>query len=294
MGKSIVGLVLRPGKPEALVLGAKLVRLLRSLGHGVVVLADDERDRELASILAEGAERRRESPSPSAGLAFVVVLGGDGTLLHAAGLVRGRVPILGVNLGHVGFLTAFTPANAETAVLAALAGELPTEARLRLRVSLERASGERWEGLACNDVVLAHGAIGKLIEIEARWDGRLVTHYRADGLIVSTPTGSTAYNLSAGGPIVPPDSEAMVMTPICPHTLSNRAVVLPLPAGADRTLELSPRTAELLFTVDGKTGVPVGLGDTIRVQRSDDPLWVYASQDGYFDVLRQKLGWGEH
>lgn len=293
MGKSIVGLVLRPGKPEALGLAARLVRLLRTRGHDVVVIADDGRDGELLTVLSEGAERRRESPSPTEGLAFLVVLGGDGTLLHAAGLVRGNVPILGVNLGHVGFLTAFTPASAEEAVAAALAGQLPTEARLRLRVSLERASGERWEGLACNDVVLAHGSIGKLIEIEARWDGRLVTHYRADGLIVSTPTGSTAYNLSAGGPIVPPDSEAMVLTPICPHTLSNRAVVLPLPAGGPRTLELAPRTAELLFTVDGKTGIPVGLGDIIRVQRSDDPLWLYASTDGYFDVLRQKLGWGE-
>lgn len=285
-------MVLRPGKPEALVLGLRLVKQLRQDGHAVVVLADDDREGELGTVLAAGALRRGEA-APPADLDFIVALGGDGTLLHAAGLARGRVPILGVNLGHVGFLTAFTPSDAEEAVGQAIAGRLPTEERLRLACTLERQDGERWEGIACNDVVLAHGAIGRLVEIEARWGGQLVTQYRADGLIVATPTGSTAYNLSAGGPIVPPDSSSLVLTPICPHTLTNRAVVLPLPSGGERCLELLPRTSELLFTVDGKAGIAVGPGDRVLVRRSNDPLVLYAGPDHYFDMLRAKLRWGD-
>ncbi len=284
-------MVLRPGKPEALGLALKLVRQLRQGGHSVLVVADHDRQRELHELAQAGATLD-ELRHPTSDFDFFIALGGDGTLLHAAGLSRAKVPILGINLGHVGFLTAFTPASAEEAVAEAVAGRLRTEERLRIACTLVRGNGDRWDGIACNDVVLAHGAIGRLIEIEARWDGQLVTQYRADGLIVATPTGSTAYNLSAGGPIVPPDSEALVLTPICPHTLTNRAVVLPLPAGRDRCLELLPRTADLLFTVDGKAGIPVGPGDRLLLRRSDEPLTLYMNRDGYFDVLRKKLRWG--
>jgi NAD+ kinase len=223
----------------------------------------------------------------------MIVLGGDGTLLHAASLVAELgVPILGVNLGHLGFLTSCAPADAESAVARALAGDLALEERLRLRCEVVRGSGERLVRHACNDAVVSQGALARLIELDAFLDDRLITRYRADGLIVATPTGSTAYNLAAGGPIVTPDVKAFVMTPICPHMLTNRPVVMP--SAARVTVKLGLPADHVVLTIDGQWGTGLSDGDRVEISQAGKPLKVYRAAQNYFDLLREKMNWGEH
>src|SRR5262249_41690536 len=178
------------------------------------------------------------------------VLGGDGTMLRAARLLadRGR-PVLGVNLGQLGFLTPFAAGEARVAIEAAIAGELPRTARMRLAVTFRRPGAEPVVRYALNDVVIHQGAMARLVEIEATCDDELIASYRADGLIIATPTGSTAYNMAAGGPIVVPGMAAMTMTPICAHALTNRPLVI----GAETTIRLSLNAdvRGVILTVDG-------------------------------------------
>jgi NAD+ kinase len=154
-----------------------------------------------------------------------------------------------------------------------------------------RGTGERSVRFACNDAVISQGALARLIEFVAFLDDRLITRYRADGLIVSTPTGSTAYNLAAGGPIVAPEVAAFVVTPICPHTLTNRPVVAP--AAARVTLRLSSPAEHVMLTIDGQWGTSLANGDYVEISRATPPLLLYRSWQGYFDVLREKMNWGE-
>jgi NAD+ kinase len=221
-----------------------------------------------------------------------LVLGGDGTLLHGASLVADfGVPILGVNLGHLGFLASCAPADAEVALGRALAGELALEERMRLRCELKRASGEVVTRFACNDAVVSQGALARLIELDAHLDGHRIARYRADGLIVATPTGSTAYTLAAGGPVVTPDVKAVVVTPICPHTLTNRPVVAP--SSSRVTVRLASPAEHVMFTIDGQWGTSLAMDDVIEMSQASPPLYLYRPAESYFDVLRQKLRWGE-
>jgi NAD+ kinase len=220
------------------------------------------------------------------------VLGGDGTLLAGGALAADRkVPLLGINLGHLGFLTSCAPADALVAVERALAGELPLEERLRLRVDVVRGSGETLTRFACNDAVVSQGALARLIELDAFLDGRRITRYRADGLIVATPTGSTAYTLAAGGPIVTPEVRAFVVTPICPHTLTNRPVVVP--ATAKVSVRLGSPAEHVQLTVDGQWGTGLADGDRVEISAAKEPLRLFRSPQSYFDVLREKMSWGE-
>jgi NAD+ kinase len=198
---------------------------------------------------------------------------------------------VGVNLGHLGLLTSCAPAEAEEALGRALKGELAVEERLRLRCELVRANGERTVRFACNDAVVSQGALARLIELEAYLDGILVTKYRADGLIVSTPTGSTAYNLAAGGPIVAPDVRAVILTPICPHTLTNRPLVAP--ATSKLTVKLAGEAEHVLVTLDGQWATKLGVDDRLEIQQASPPLYLFRPTESYFDVLRHKLSWGE-
>jgi NAD+ kinase len=275
-----VGLLLKRERPDAEELARKVAAWLKERGHGVCVVDAD----------VGGLERCAEEAL--AQIDLLVVFGGDGTLLRAAGRVADSgVPILGVNLGHLGFLTSCSPDDVETALAAALAGTLPLEERMRLRCELHRASGETIVKLACNDAVFSQGALARLIELEALLDGQPVTVYRADGLIVATPTGSTAYTLAAGGPIVAPEVNAIVLTPICPHTLTNRPVVAP--ATSRLTVRLAAPADHVRFTVDGQWGVQLHADDRVEISLGAPPLHLHRPEDGYFAVLRQKLGWGE-
>jgi NAD+ kinase len=274
-------MLLKRGKPEAREIAAALVRWLAGQGHRAFVTGDGV----AGATAVEEAELAGH-------VDLLVVLGGDGTLLHGAALVADYgVPILGVNLGHLGFLTSCAPSDAEVALGRALAGDLALEERMRLRCELRRASGEVLTRFGCNDAVISQGALARLIELEAHLDGHRIARYRADGLIVSTPTGSTAYTLAAGGPVVTPDVKAVVVTPICPHTLTHRPVVAP--ASSRVTVRLAAPAEHVMFTIDGQWGTSLALGDVLEISQASPPLYLYCPAESYFDVLRQKLRWGE-
>jgi len=276
-----VGLVLKRDKPEAVTIAQELGRWLAKRGHTLVMTP-------LQADAVPGASIAAEEELATA-VDLLVVLGGDGTLLHGAGLLGARpVPVLGVNLGRLGFLAPFSPGDACAALARACDGTLATENRMRLRMTLNH-DGETIDRLALNDIVIAQGAMARLVDLEATLDGRRLTQFRADGLIVATPTGSTAYNLAAGGPIVAPGQGAMVITPICPHTLSNRPLVVP--ATVRVAVRLTSPIQSVMVTVDGQWAFPLAPSDHVDIGQGD-PLILYRSDKTYFDILREKLGWG--
>jgi len=222
---------------------------------------------------------------------FLVTLGGDGTLLHAAGILREHpVPILGVNMGRLGFLTPFAEDELEGALTAAFEGKLEIQQRMRLAVRIRRSGTEELAGIAANDAVISQGAMARLLELEARQNGQLITTYRADGLIVSTPTGSTAYNLSAGGPLLTPGLAAVCVTPICPHTLTNRSLVMP--AECVITVQIVDTGDKPYLTIDGQRGYILNADDVVVIARADValPLFQAPSVD-IFELMRSKLSW---
>jgi NAD+ kinase len=226
------------------------------------------------------------------GVGLVIVLGGDGTLLSAARAIGGGgTPIFAVNLGGLGFLTAITIDEIYTQLERALNGDFRIEQRRMLHCELWRAGARMAAFDALNDLVLTKFEIARMIELEVQVDGRFVCVYRADGLIVATPTGSTAYSLSAGGPIVYPSVAAIVVTPICPHTLTNRPVVLNDESVVD-VVNLSEHDATYL-TIDGQLGELLKRGDTVSCRRSEYATnLIQPPAIQFFDVLREKLKWG--
>lgn len=223
---------------------------------------------------------------------LIIVMGGDGTMLAAARTVGARgTPVLGVNFGTLGFLTEFTDNDLFPALDEIVAGRYEVDPRVVIEAEIERRGRVVERAMALNDVVVNKSAIARIIEIDCLIDGRFVTFYRADGLIVSTPTGSTAYNLSAGGPILIPSMGAFVLNPICPHTLTNRPLVVPDTV----TIELAVRPSgeEVMATIDGQTGIKLAVSDCIRIRKSDAVFNVITPRDrNYFEVLRTKLRWG--
>jgi NAD+ kinase len=222
---------------------------------------------------------------------LIVVLGGDGTLIHAAALCAGReVPILGVNLGTLGFLTEVPRDRALALLEKALAGELAASRRLMLHAEVRRGEQVLLAGSVLNDVVVSKNALSRLAKLEVRIDAREAAAYEADGLIVSTPTGSTAYSLSAGGPIVYPTLEAILLTPICPHALTQRPVVLP----ADLPVRVRLKSpGEMFVTLDGAKGRPLDAGDEVFVRKAPCRTVLLKNPDlDPFAILRQKLRWG--
>jgi NAD+ kinase len=201
------------------------------------------------------------------------------------------VPILGVNLGGLGFLTATTLDEMLPALEALLAGRLAVEERMMLAARLVRGGQALSEHIALNDVVITKSAMSRIIDLSVSVDGRHATGYRADGLIVSTPTGSTAYNLSVGGPILFPTLDAVVLTPIAPHTLSNRPIVLPGTQRIDVTLR---GESEVMLTMDGQVGVHLRSGDVVQIEKAAARIRLLRfPQKDFFSVLRTKLKWGE-
>ncbi len=223
----------------------------------------------------------------------VLSLGGDGTLLRAARFLAGRpVPILGVNLGRLGFLTSLAAGDLEDGVRRLAAGEYQAEKRLALAARVETDDGtvrHTWRSL--NDVVLHKGGFARVVRFMVAVDGEPLGAFAADGVVLSTPTGSTAYSLSAGGPVVVPTVDSMVLTPVSPHTLAIRPIVLPATAIVRIRGECEPET--LLATVDGQVGARFDTADTLLVERSPDPVLVVRFSDGsFFGRLREKMGWG--
>ncbi len=230
---------------------------------------------------------------PPRDVELMIVLGGDGTLLSAVRAMGARqIPILGVNLGSLGFLTDVALPQLYPALESVLAGHYSIQSRMMLDAVLSRNGHELTHQTVLNDVVITKGAIARIIEVSVRIDDHSVALVRADGIIVSTPTGSTAYSLAAGGPILYPDLGSMLLTPICPHTLTYRPVVI-----SDRsTVELTLRgeSEEVYATFDGQAAEPMEIGDTVRVRKSRNSVKLVSlpNQD-YFHVLRNKLRWAE-
>src|SRR6266404_9440681 len=224
---------------------------------------------------------------------LLLVLGGDGTLLAAAREAAPRgIPILPINLGSLGFLTSFTLGELYPALEETIAGHLTASERVMLTVSLIREGQVVESQLVLNEAVITKGALARMIAIDLLLDEDFVCRYRADGLIVATPTGSTAYSMSAGGPIVHPAVESIIVTPICPHTLTDRPVVV-----RDSSLvevHLSDDTQSVYLTLDGQTGIPMQAADVVRMRRSAQRLkLIQPAQKSYFEILRSKLKWGE-
>lgn len=221
---------------------------------------------------------------------LLITLGGDGTLLSVARHAAPDVPIIGVNLGTLGFLAEINVDEFPQVLDQVLSGSYQVDRRSRLRVTVEGGAGEhRFRVL--NDAVINKSALARIIEMRVEVGGKLVSTFRADGLILCTPTGSTAYNLSAGGPIVFPSMEAIVMTPICPHMLSNRPIILP----DDVEIEITfvAHNDEVFLTLDGQEGIPLDSSHRVRIRRSGDAVALVRNPSrSYFEVLRAKLKWG--
>ena len=250
-----------------------------------------------AALMPSTSRRRVADKEPLvAEVGLVLVLGGDGTLLSMADCI-GRaglpIPVLGVNFGSLGFLTEVTLPELYPALEAAIDGRAHIEERLMLRATTLRPSAQSTSDIALNDVVINKGARSRLIDLSVSVGDGLVTRVRADGLIIATPTGSTAYNLAAGGPIVQPNVDAIVLTPIAPHTLTNRPIVIP----SSSTVRVTPMIGErdeVFVTFDGQTGFEMRAGDQISVCRAGQPIrLIRPATRSYFDVLHEKLNWGK-
>jgi NAD+ kinase len=280
-----LGFLLKRGKPEAKELAASVARQLEQSGATVTVLPEDAAAIPGAKVV-DAAELGKA-------IDVLAVLGGDGTFLYGASLVADHgVPIFGVNLGSLGFITPYARGETAAAVEDLVAGKLPVEERIRLAVTIRSVLGQPIDiptRSAVNDAVLTQRSLARLLDLEARLDGADVAVYKADGLIISTPTGSTAYTLAAGGPILTPDVQAMVLTPICPHTLTHR----PLVFRPDARLEIRNKSDNsVTLTIDGQWGHELASGASIEVRRAAQPLRVFRSPRGFFGILREKLSWG--
>jgi NAD+ kinase len=224
---------------------------------------------------------------------LLLVLGGDGTLLAAARVATPLgIPILPINMGSLGFLTSFTIDEMYPALEQVLAGRFSCSERVMLDVELHRDAEIIEHQIVVNEAVINKGALARMIDLQLTIDADFVCRYRADGLIVATPTGSTAYSLSAGGPIVHPGVESWIITPICPHTLTDRPVVVRDSALIE--VHLSGDTESVFLTLDGQTGIPMQAADVVRMRRAVERLrLIQPAQKSYFEILRNKLKWGE-
>lgn len=268
---------------------ARLAALLRKLGCTVLVDAAsadhiDDPDCRYASVEELGAR-----------CDLLVVVGGDGTLLSAArALARTGVPILGINQGRLGFMVDVTPDEMDATLTQIFAGDYVSEERLLLTASIIRDNGRQTDGpfLAINDVVIRNQAAVRMLDFSTWIGSEFISQHRADGFIVSTPTGSTAYALSGGGPVLHPSLQALALVPICPHTLSDRPIVV----GSDRPVRIVLGGGEgtrAMFTCDGQTNESINPGDAIEISRAKETLrLIHPANYNYFNILRNKLHWG--
>jgi len=281
-----VGIISKPKKAEVREIVPALLEWLRERSIEAFI------DRETGAIMKtkERCLTRNEMPGE---VDLLIVLGGDGTLLATArALNRKPVPILAVNLGGLGFLTEITREELFPTLEMVVAGTHQTDRRVQIEGELIRTDEILTSFLALNDVVLNKGAIARIFDFELRVNGELVSTYKSDGLIVSTPTGSTAYSLAAGGPIVTPSVEAFLVTPICAHTLTHRPLVLPNSVKIEVTVK-SLREAAYL-TVDGQVGIAAHSEDVVRMRKADSFVeLIRPPATPYFEILQKKLKWGE-
>lgn len=281
-----MGVISRPRRANLSTVVPPLLRWLESRGLRVTY------DEETASALPNpSSPETREHIADQADI--LLVLGGDGTLLAAARVAAARcIPILPINLGSLGFLTSFTVDELYPALEETLAGRSSMDERVMLQVELLRSEAVVDLEHVLNDAVVNKSALARMIELELFIDDDFVCRYRADGLVIATPTGSTAYSLSAGGPIVHPSVESFIITPICPHTLTDRPVVVRDSSCIE--IKLAGNAESVFLTLDGQKGISMESEDRIRVTRSPHCLkLIQPPKKPYFEILRSKLKWGE-
>ena len=277
-----VGIVAKVASRDAVHIAHELSEWLRRRGLETALDEATLRDRGL---------RGEAAFDPADAYDLVVVLGGDGTLLSVARSLARGVPILGVNLGNLGFLTEINRGELYPAMVRLLEGRFAIEERSLFDVELRRNGGVPSTLRVLNDAVITKSALARIIELTLRVEGHLIARFRADGLIISTPTGSTAYNLSAGGPVLNPLLPVAVLTPICPHALSLRPIVVPDAGPIEVTLET--QAEEVYLTLDGQEGTSLGFRDTVRISRSAAKVQLAkVSERSFYNSLRGKLRWG--
>ncbi|MCG6917980.1 MAG: NAD(+)/NADH kinase [Deltaproteobacteria bacterium] len=281
-----ITIIHKKGEPRAAQLGLEIGKWFEER-EGEVFLLENIAPHAQKSSLEDFAQK-----IPSDSLA-VVVLGGDGTLLSVARLLTDRdIPVLGVNIGGMGFLTEVSAEECYRFFEDILAQRFEVERRMRLHATFYRKGASVLDSTVLNDVVINKAAIARIVDLEVMIDGLPLTTYRADGLIVATATGSTAYNLSAGGPIVYPTAETIILTPICEFSLTNRSIVLPGDAHVE--IMVGAKATDVTLTCDGQVGCDLQAGDIVRVEQADRPLSLVKSrQEDYFTILRNKLKWGQ-
>ncbi len=278
-----IGIIAKKGNPEAIKAIREFMRLLKGRECSFFVESD------VADVLKIDGYPRKKIPSKSD---IVIVFGGDGTLLSVARLVgNSGVPILGVNLGGLGFITELSRDEVSDSIDMVFSEKSCYEERIMLLADVYRGGKKIIQNNAFNDVVLNKSALSRMFEIDIRINNKYVTTFRADGLIVSTPTGSTGHSLSAGGPIMYPTLESFLLTPICPHTLTSRPIVLP----DTFILEASIKSGDDIYmTLDGQEGFPLKVKDKVQIKKADYKTRFLVLHDkDYFKILRAKLKWGE-
>lgn len=285
-----IGIVVKPHQPDALNTICDVVQWLAE--RSIAVVGGPEIERERVEHETGCAVQQLNQDELPASVDLMLVLGGDGTMIATARMLGDHeVPVLGVNYGGLGYLAEFRIEELFSALESILNGNYRLDRRVMLAAELLRDSEVVTRMRVLNDVVINKSALARIIEIEAYLNQQYVNSFRADGLIVSTPTGSTAYNLSAGGPVIYPSMNAVVITPICPFTLSNRPLVVP----DDSIIELSLKTEreEVALTLDGQVGIPMQVNDRVVIRKSHTTFnLVQPMNRNYFDVLRDKLRWG--
>lgn len=285
-----IGIVVKPHQPDALKTICGVVEWLNERSLTLVGGPDIERERieheTGCAVEVLGPDNFAKSVD------LILVLGGDGTMIATARMIGdAEVPVLGVNYGGLGYLAEFRIEELYKALESILAGDYRVDKRVMLRVELLRGTESLTRNRILNDVVINKSALARIIEIEAYLNHQFVNSFRADGLIVSTPTGSTAYNLSAGGPVIFPSMNAVVITPICPFTLSNRPIVVP--DESEIELRLKTSNEEVVLTLDGQVGWALMPEDQVVIRKSRTTFnLVQPANRNYFEVLRDKLRWG--
>ena len=279
------GIITKRNKPEALSLARDIVGWLSARGVKVLV------EKEVAEQIGHPDHIDRDGIPSRADL--LIVLGGDGTLLSVARLSGVEsIPVLGINLGGLGFLTEISKEETFPVLEKIIAGDFETEQRLMLKATILRQGEIIGESTVLNDIVINKGVLARIIDMETYIDGTYLTTFKADGLILATPTGSTAYSLAAGGPIVYPSLNSIIVNPICPHTITNRPLVVPDTATVKIILKTANQNVHI--TLDGQVGMPLQGGDVVEAHKAPGHIQLIRSPyKTYFELLRTKLRWGE-
>ena len=280
----IVGIISKEDNPEALALSKRVVRWMQDAGLPCLI------ENHIADYLK--TEHTDDAWTHSE---ILIAIGGDGTFLRAIRMAAPReIPVLGIHMGTLGFLTEVTEDEVFKALEALKNSQYIRDERTMFEVTLLRGDETIASQHVLNDVVITKGALARIIDIEVWTDSTFITCYRADGLIISTPTGSTAYSLAAGGPIVHPQVSAIILNPICPHVLSNRSIVLPDSQEVIIVVKSSKASDNIYLTLDGQKGHPLQAGDRLRIKRgSRKAVMLRFPQRDYFEILRSKLKWQE-